>query len=100
MKDLGERAARSSAELGPSVFSKRRTPGGALSAYVEQKGLGPFGFSVSVADLKTAQRVVEQGTNRKFATRKLASRSSFMVPAAFIGGTSIEFVQQEAQEWH
>jgi hypothetical protein len=54
MKDLGERAARSSAELGPSVFSKRRTPGGALSAYVEQKGLGPFGFSVSVADLKTA----------------------------------------------
>lgn len=96
VKDLGEKGREVECGIGAFVFFEAANPRGALSAYVKQKGLGPFGFSVSVVDLKAAQRVVEQGTNRKFAIRKLASRSSFMVPAAVAGGSFVEFVQQEA----
>ena len=96
VRDLGEKGREVQCGIGTFVFFEVSNPKGALSAHVKQKGLGPFGFSVSVTDLKTAQRVVEQGTNRRFAIRKSAGRSSFMVPAAFAGGTFVEFVQEEA----
>ena len=93
VKDLGEKGREVQCGIGTFVFFEATNPRGALSAHVKQKGLGPFGFSVSVMDLKTAQRVVQQGTNRKFPIRKSPGRSSFMVPAAFAGGTFVEFVQ-------
>jgi hypothetical protein len=96
VRDLGEKGREVQCGLGTFVFFEAADPKSALGAYVKQKGLGPFGFSVSVENLKTAQRVVEQGTNRRFAIRKSPSHSSFMVPAAFAGGTFVEFVQEEA----
>jgi len=47
-----------------------------------------------VADLKTAQRIVQQGTHAKFGIQQLGKQASFIVPAELAGGTFIEFVQE------
>lgn len=94
IKDLGEKGREVQCGIGTLVFFEAANPRSALSAYVRQKGLGPFGLSVSVLNLKIAQRVVHQGTNRKVVIQKSGGRSSFIVPAALCGGTFVEFVQQ------
>jgi hypothetical protein len=48
-----------------------------------------------VADLKTAQRIVQQKTHAKIGIQQLGNGVSFIVPAELAAGTFIEFVQLE-----
>jgi len=79
---------------GTLVFFETAHQNSPLSALVEKQGRGLFRISIGVADLKTAQRIVQQGTHAKFGIQQLGKQASFIVPAELAGGTFIEFVQE------
>jgi hypothetical protein len=93
-KALGEKGAEVECGQGTIVFFEAVKQNGPLGALVKRQGLGPFGISVSVTDLKTAQRVVQAGTHAKFGIQRTGTRMSFIVPAELAAGTFVEFVQQ------
>jgi hypothetical protein len=61
---------------------------------VDKQGFGLFGISIGAADLKTAQRIVQQGTHAKFNIQQPGNQVSFIVPSDLAGGTFLEFVQE------
>jgi hypothetical protein len=93
-KALGEKGREVQCGHGTIVFFAPTHPDSPLAALVKKQGPGPFGISVSVADLKTARRVVQDGTHAKFAIERAGSQSGFIVPADLAAGTFVEFVQQ------
>ncbi len=93
-KAVGENGQEVQCGQGTIVFfepTKQKSP---FAAFVKKEGLGPFGISVSVADLKTAQRVVQEGTHSKFGIQRSGTHMSFVVPSELAAGTFVEFVQQ------
>ena len=64
-----------------------------LAKLVEHQGFGPFGISLTVADLKTAHTVIQQSTHKKFAIEHSGGGDSFIVPAEVAAGAFVEFVQ-------
>jgi Glyoxalase-like domain len=92
-KALGEIGREVPCGQGSIVFFEPAHQNSPIAALVKKQGLGPFGISVGVADLKTAQRVVEEGTHAKFQIQHSGNRTSFIVPAELAAGTVIEFVQ-------
>jgi hypothetical protein len=94
VKALGETGREVQCGQGTIVFFEPAHPGSPLAALVRKQGLGPFGISVSVANLKTAQQVVQDGTHAKFAIELTGSKTRFIVPANLAAGTFVEFVQQ------
>jgi hypothetical protein len=93
-KELGEKGQEVQCGQGTLIFFEPVHQNSPLAVLVRKQGLGPFGISVAVADLKTAQRIVQQGTQAKFGIQYTGSRASFIVPAGLAAGTFIEFVQQ------
>jgi Glyoxalase-like domain len=93
VKSLGEKGEEVLCGQGTIVFFAPENPHSPLSVLVKKQGLGPFGISLQVNDLKTAHHVVEQGTKSKFKLERDRQRSSFVVPAELAAGTYIEFVQ-------
>lgn len=79
---------------GTIVFFGPPGPDSPLARLIERQGFGPFGISLAVADLKTAQAVIQQGTHKKFAILHSGRGDSFIVPAEFAAGAFFEFVQQ------
>ena len=94
IKALGEKGREVQCGQGTLVFFEATHQNSPLAALIAKQGLGPFGISVEVADLKTAQRIVQQGTHAKFGIQHTGKRMSFIVPAQLASGTFIEFVQQ------
>jgi hypothetical protein len=94
LKVLGEKATEVQCGQGTILFAQVTHPNSPLDAYVKKHQFGPIGVSVEVADIATAQRVVEQGMNRKFKLERVGNRRSFVVPADLAAGTFVEFVQQ------
>jgi hypothetical protein len=94
IKALGEKGQEVQCGQGTLVFFEPVRQNSPLAVLVKKQGLGPFGMTVAVADLKTAQRIVQQGMHAKFGIQRTGSRTSFIVPAELAGGTFIEFVQQ------
>lgn len=93
VKALGETGYEVQCGLGTIVFFAPAHPHSPLTSLVKQQGLGPFGISVGVADLKKAQQIVQQGTHATFEVQRAGSRTSFIVPSELAAGTVIEFVQ-------
>ena len=91
---LGEKGREVQCGQGAIVFFAPMDGNSALSQLVKEQGLGPFGFSVAVANLQTAQKIAEQGMNTRFAIQRAGNRISFVVPARLAAGTFVEFVQQ------
>jgi hypothetical protein len=91
---LGETAQAVHCGQGTIVFFEPAHRHSPLAEFVRMHGLGPFGFSVEVADLKTALDVVQQGTDAKLTVQRVDNRTAFIVPAESAAGTFIEFVQQ------
>lgn len=91
---LGETGEEVQCGEGTIVFFEAKHPDSQLAAIVRKKGLGPFGISVGVANLKAAQRIVKEGTQATFEIRVEKSRRSFVVPAELAAGTVFEFVQE------
>ncbi len=93
-KALGEKGQEVQCGQGTIVFFQPGKANSLLAALVKKQGLGPIGISVAVADLKTAQRIVQEGTHAKFAIQRSGTQMSLIVPAEFAAGTFVEFVQQ------
>lgn len=93
-KALGEEGQEVQCGEGTIVFFEAAHPDSALADLVKKHGLGPFGVSVGVADLKTAQRIVQDGTHATFEVQRVENRLSIIVPAEVAAGTVFEFVQQ------
>jgi len=91
---LGEVGQEVHCGEGSIVFFEIAHQTSALAALVKKQGLGPFGISVGVADLKTAQHVIQEGTKGIFEIQRTGNRTSFIVPAELAAGTAFEFVQQ------
>jgi hypothetical protein len=91
---LGEIGQEVQCGQGTIVFFEPAHPHSLLAEFVGKHGLGPFGVSIEVTDLKKALRVVQQGTNLKLTVQRVGNRTSFIVPAESAAGTFIEFVQQ------
>jgi hypothetical protein len=94
VKSLGEKGEEVRCGQGTIVFFAPEHSRSPLSVLVKKQGFGPFGISVQVNDLKTAQHVVEQGTKAKFKLERDRQWSSFVVPAKLTAGTYIEFMQK------
>ena len=93
-KALGEEGQEVQCGEGTIVFFEAAHPNSALAILVKKRGLGPFGISVGVADLKTAQRIVQEGAHASFEIQHAENRMSFVVPSQVAAGTVFEFVQQ------
>jgi hypothetical protein len=93
-KALGEKGLEVTCGQGTIVFFEPIKRNSTVAALVKKQGLGPFGISVSVTDLKTAQRVVQAGTHARLGIQRIGNEMSFLVPAELAGGTFVEFVQQ------
>jgi hypothetical protein len=93
-KALGEEGQEVQCGEGTVVFFEAAHPDSALANLVKKRGLGPFGISVGVADLKMAQRIVQDGTHTSFETQQTENRMSFIIPSEVAAGTVFEFVQQ------
>jgi len=91
---LGEKGREVQCGQGTIVFFAPVNRNSSLSLLVKNQGLGPFGFSVAVANLGTAQKIAEQGMNARFPVQQSGTRMSFVVPARLTAGAFIEFVQQ------
>jgi len=91
---LGEKGREVQCGQGAIVFFAPVNGNSALSQLVKDQGLGPFGFSIAVANLQTAQKIAEQGMNTRFGIQRAGNRISFVVPARLAAGTFVEFVQQ------
>jgi hypothetical protein len=91
---LGETGEPVQCGGGTIVFFEPKHPDSKLSSLVRKKGLGPFGISVGVANLKSAQRIIQEGTQATFEIRDEKSRRSFIVPAELAAGTVFQFVQE------
>jgi hypothetical protein len=94
VKALGEEGQEVECGQGTIVFFEPAKPNSPLAAFVKKQGPGPFGISVAVADLKTARRVVQEGTHTKFALQRDGKQMRFVVPASLAAGAFVEFVQQ------
>ena len=79
---------------GTMIFFEATREGSPLGAFVKRHGLGPFGISVEVADIKTAQRIIEDGTKTRFDIQRIGKQRSFVVSEQITGGLYMEFVQQ------
>ena len=93
-KTLGEKGREVQCGQGTLVFIEPAHKNSPLAALVDKQGFGLFGISIGVADLKTAQRIVQQGTHAKFKIQQLGNQVSFIVPSDLAGGTFLEFVQE------
>jgi hypothetical protein len=93
-KALGEKGREVQCGQGTLVFFEPVHEHSPLAALVDKQGFGLFGISIGVADLKTAQRIVQQGTQVKFRIQRLGNQASFVVPSDLAGGTFLEFVQE------
>ena len=91
---LGEEGQEVQCGEGTIVFFEATHRDSALANLVKERGLGPFGISVGVADLKRAQRIVQDGTHASFELQRVQNRLSFIVPSELAAGTVFEFVQQ------
>jgi hypothetical protein len=91
-KLLGARGREVQCGLGAIIFWESVKPGAPLAALIKQKGVGPFGLSIEVADLKVAHQIIEDGMHKKFPFE--GSRKSFIVPAELTAGTWIEFAER------
>lgn len=76
------------------VFFEPAKPDSLLAVLVKKQGYGLLGVSVSVADLKTAQRVVQEGTHTKLGIQQDGAKASFIVSPELAAGTFMEFVPQ------
>jgi Glyoxalase-like domain len=94
LKTLGEKGVEVQCGQGTIVFFEPAHEKSPLAAVVAKKGLGPLGISIGVADLKTAQRIVQEGTHSSFEIQRLGKRTSLVVPAELAAGMFIEFVQE------
>jgi hypothetical protein len=92
--ELGEEGQIVQCGLGTIVFFEQQHQNSPLTELVKKHGFGPFGVSVEVKDIKTAQSIVEQGMRMKFEIQQMEGRNGFIVPAEFTAGTFIEFIQQ------
>jgi hypothetical protein len=70
VKEIGEKGEEVQCGRGTIVFFEAAHANTPLAAYVKQHGLGLFGISVEVADLKTAQRIVQEGTHKQFKIQR------------------------------
>jgi catechol 2,3-dioxygenase-like lactoylglutathione lyase family enzyme len=91
---LGARGREVECGKGTITFWEPSSQNGPLGALLQQKGPGPFGFSVGVASLQKAHQLAEQGAHRKLPLESLGGRKSFVVPKELTGGLWVEFVQQ------
>jgi hypothetical protein len=94
VKELGAKGREVQCGRGTIVFFESANPGSGLATAIKKNGLGPFGFSVAVHNLRAAKQVVENATNGRFAIEQFGNRSSFVVPASIAAGNFIEFVQE------
>lgn len=92
---LGARGRQVEYSQGAIVFWQPSGTGGALSELIRKQGLGPFGLSVGVADIRRAHEIAERGTNSRLPIVESDSRRSFLVPANLVAGAWIEFVQEQ-----
>ncbi len=67
---------------------------GALATLLSERGPGPFGFSVIVANLDKAHQIAAKGFDEKFATENRDGHRTFAVSAKLTDGVWVEFVQQ------
>lgn len=93
-KTLGEEGQEVQCGEGTLIFFEATHQGSSLAAFVKRHGLGPFGISVEVADIKTAQRIIEHGMQTRFNIQRNGKERSFVVPEQMAGGLYIEFVQR------
>lgn len=91
---LGEKGREVQCGQGTIMFFQARNQTSALSTQVKKGGLGLIGVAIAVADLRTAQRIIEEATNKKFPIMHTGNRMGFVVPAAMAAGTYIELDQQ------
>ncbi len=94
-KALGEKGREVQCGQGTLVFFEPVHEHSPLAALVDKQGFGLFGIGIGVADLKVAQRIVQQGTHAKFGIQQLGNQASFIVPSDLAGGTFFEFVQEQ-----
>ncbi len=66
---------------------------GPLSSMLSQKGPGPFGFSVKVANLERAHHIMEEGLKTKLAIESYSSKKGFTVSGGLTGGVWVGFLQ-------
>lgn len=76
---------------GSLVFFEVSHEVSSLAAFVTQRGLGPFGISVEVADLKTAQRMVEGGTQTRLKIQRLGEELGSVFPEQLAAGMYVEW---------
>jgi hypothetical protein len=67
--------------------------GGPVASMLSQKGPGPFGVSVSVSNLKTAQGLIEESFKTKFALENQGAHKGFTMSGKLTGGVWIQFLQ-------
>jgi len=91
---LNEKGQEVQCGQGTIVLFEPANKNSPLAALIKKQGFGPFGISISVADLKTAQRVIQDGTHSKLGIQRSGTFASFIVPAGLAAGTFVEFVQQ------
>jgi hypothetical protein len=84
-KALGEEGQEVQCGEGSMIFFEATHEGSSLTAFVKRHGLGPFGISVEVADIKAAQRIFEDGTKTQFPIQHIGKDRSFVVSEQIAG---------------
>ncbi len=90
-KSLGARGREVECGRGTIVFWEAAKPGTPLSGLIKSRGLGAFGVSIDVVDLKLARRIAEKGIGKKLPMDVASPRKNFVVPGELTGGVWIEF---------
>ncbi|HEX4593089.1 MAG TPA: hypothetical protein VH157_02385 [Bryobacteraceae bacterium] len=73
-------------------FWQPQTKRSALASLLSEKGPGPFGFSVTVASLETAQEIVQEGFRTKLAIDNGTDQRGLLVSGG-LTGVWVEFIQ-------
>ena len=78
---------------GSIVFWESTNPRSPLSDFIGKEGLGPFGLSIEVADLRAAREIVRKGVGKQRLIESEGSKQSFVLTPDSTGGIWLEFVQ-------
>ena len=78
---------------GSIVFWESTNPRSPLSDFIGKEGLGPFGLSIEVADLRAAGEIVRKGVGKQRLIESKGSKQSFVLTPDLTGGIWLEFVQ-------
>src|SRR5271167_837675 len=91
---LGARGREFDIRDGRILLLETDSPGKSAADFSRERVQGVIGLTLSVSDLRKAQSLLEENTQRKLPTYDGIYGKSFLVPAELANGVWIEMVQK------